>query len=285
VAGTALADGEYRNLNNQYLSSPPVDVATGLMPLVTYRRWLTVEDALYDQAAMYFDDTLVYRNVGTPSGFEHTLDRRWVQHDLPLDDFAGSGPITLTWTLTSDPGLEYGGWTLDDVCVVELADVPGHYRAAVDASDDRDDGVLVQWENPWIVPLADVVLVRNRDRIPGDRMDGEWLYIDQDAVPGHAFELLDAALLPGEEAWYAVFASDGERWFEAAIDGKNADRGAVRSGSEDSGDTDTDTDTDTDLDTDDELDLEPAGCGCVAGGATSMWWLGALALVAVRRLR
>ncbi|MBE7452886.1 MAG: DUF4215 domain-containing protein [Kofleriaceae bacterium] len=48
----------------------------------------------------------------------HHKDREWRFHDVDLTAQAADGTVQVTFGLTSDQGLELGGWTLDDVCIV-----------------------------------------------------------------------------------------------------------------------------------------------------------------------
>ncbi len=293
-------DADYTANSSQWLRSGVVSVGTEPLPPYTrleMYRWLTVEDALYDQATFTVNDTPVWQNTATPGGITHHIDVDWTHVSLdpaPLLDESGS--MTLAWGLASDAGLEFGGWALDAVCVTTLADVPGHYRVRdLRATDDANE-VTVTWRNPFIAPLSGTVLVRNADGYPTGPDDGEVLDTDPDPTAGEARTVVDATAAPGEVWYYAVFAaSDGvDAWVLDVVDGQNADVGGVPSAPDDTGDT-GDTD-DTNVDTDDtsvddtespKLDDEEPGCGCgapVGAGSVGAWTVVA-ALAAWRRRR
>ncbi len=304
IAATDL-DGDYRNLNSQYLQSPRVPVLEdgeddpGRMLMLSYQRYLTVEDGIYDHAELRTQAGLLYANPATPGGTQHVLDTDWTLHDLDLSEHLDAdGGVTLTWTLESDPGLEFGGWAMDDVCVVRLADVPGHYRrVGLDATDDADM-VTITWEQPWIAPLTATALVRKRDGWPTGIDDGVIIDLDTAPVVGERKEIVDEDAMPGESFYYALFTAgeDVETWHEEVEEGVNADQGGIPEPPEPE-DTSTPEDTgpeddpaDEDEDDDDAGDPGPIDppedkeCGCASTGAGGPGWL-ALGLVPLALLR
>ncbi len=286
IAATAL-NAKYLPNNTQYLSSPTLDLRTaGPMLLFHQARWLTVETAIYDHATLEAGGALLFRNAG---GSASTLDTDWVEEDYNLinvlrtpDGPADLSAVRFDWTLSSDQGLEYGGWALDDVCVYDLDDVPGHYRAEnVEATDDQAT-IRVTWENPWITPLGHVRLVRKQGTFPSDANDGEVLLDDTAPVIGLARTYEDAAVNPGDTWYYAVFsAPDGDYWQGGAVEGENADQGATPL-------PDTGEPHDSALDSDDSTNEDDsaneaekaAACGCATGSpsgalgaATALAWM------------
>jgi cysteine-rich repeat protein len=59
----------------------------------------------------------VNSNQSTSSTVDH-VDKEWRFQDVQLAQYYIGHSIQIGWDLTSDSGLEFGGWTLDDVCVV-----------------------------------------------------------------------------------------------------------------------------------------------------------------------
>jgi len=226
-------DDEYSNDNVQYLLTPEIEITdNGRMRMVSYQRMLAVEDAFWDQARVSINGMEVWRNLWTSGGGTHHIDTDWTLHDIPLDDFlddSGTGTVSVMWDLSSDTGLEFYGWALDSVCVVELADVPGHYRVRnLNASDDEDT-VTITWEQPWIDPLAETVLVRNREAVPTGPDDGVVIAYDKNPIYGETITAEDPEVLPGEQAWYAVFTADDDGYYLDAVEGENVDQGGVPS--------------------------------------------------------
>lgn len=302
VMTTAL-DADYAPNNHQWLQGPVVDVSThGPMLLVSQQRWLTVEDGLYDEARWLVNGAEVWRNAATAAGGTAHLDLGWVTQDLAAEDLVSTdGTLQLAWTLGSDQGLEFGGWGLDDVCVYDLDDVPGHYRVRDLVASDDAAPVRVSWTQPWIAPLAETVLVRRRDGWPTGPTDGTVLDHDTAPTPGAAREVVDPEILEGETAYYAVFAAPtAESFYLDVLEAENADVGGVpRPPPPDTGDdtgvpdtadsspvTDPGTTDSTPAETPDPKPAEaPAGCGCASPGAGTplAWGMLGLGLLALRR--
>jgi len=291
IAATDL-DGFYLPNNLQYLRSPPQQLADlGPMPLLSYQRWLTVEDARYDHATILIEQERLWRNPGTRDGIQHLLDMEWTHCDLSLEGWLEREKEShLTWILESDGGLEYGGWALDQVCLVQLADVAGHYRVDdLQATDDQQQ-VSISWTQPWMQPLGATALVRRLDDWPTGPDDGVLADLDLHPVPGQQREVLDEDLAPGEVWHYAVFASGPqvEDWYYEAVEGENADLGGVPaeelpdSGVGDSGVVDSGPGVE---DQDQEQPGARGRCGCGAAGGGAWGWLGWLAVLVARRRR
>lgn len=109
-------NGEYQPDITNRLTSVEIDPGEYTNVVVQYRRWLNVEDGIYDRARVYAGETMIWENHESTErkGDEHTADREWILHTLPA---TVAGPFTLSWEIESDGGLEMGGWNVDDVCV------------------------------------------------------------------------------------------------------------------------------------------------------------------------
>ncbi len=141
VLGTDLrADGYYRPNLIVSTTTPVIDTSKYQVVHLQYWRWLTVEDAQYDQATIRANDTVVWSNVESQAGTTDHLDREWRFHDVDLTPQIVDGTVTLTWGLASDFSKELGGWTLDDVCVVGLVKNPLCGDGEVDIGEQCDDG-------------------------------------------------------------------------------------------------------------------------------------------------
>ncbi|MFT7519493.1 MAG: hypothetical protein ACI9MC_001635 [Kiritimatiellia bacterium] len=289
VAGTVIAgNGMYRNLNSQYLQSPVVDIPEdGRMLTLSWRRWLTVEDSKFDKSRVYFEDEPVWVQPGTEAGGDHTLDRRWILREHDMSERAG-GSVQVTWTLSSDPGLEFGGWTLDRVCVERLDDVPGHHRIRDLAATSDEPTVPLTWTSPWIAPLEEVVVVRKLGSAPTGLDDGVWVHHDTEPAPGESVDVVDEAVEPCQTWHYAVFYKGGGEWYEGVVDGENATSAS------------TACSTPEDPTPPDPLELpdqslggvdawqapESVGCTCTSHGSTpSYFGLSLILAIALRRRR
>jgi cysteine-rich repeat protein len=148
VFGSDLSqDGVYAASGMSFAESLAIDLQgkTGLR--LQYQRWLGVEDGYYDDARLVINGSEVWKNFASAAEPQqngiHHIDREWRFADFELAAFEASGKVTLRFELTSDEGLQFGGWTLDDVCIVAAAQGPGDPNCgngAVDANEACDDG-------------------------------------------------------------------------------------------------------------------------------------------------
>lgn len=305
-------DANYQPNNAEHLLTPSVNLTTeGRMRLLTYQRWLTVEDGLYDHAQVVVTDgttvTPVWGNAATVGGTTALLDTDWTTVDHELTPFLspegiGAGPLSFGFSLQSDAGLEFGGWALDDVCVVELDDPPDHYRRVAleaewsDAAEAEVGEVKLSWHTPWIRPLAGTVLLRQEGRAPEGLDDGVIVHLDLSPVFGETHEVVDT--LPGLErgtSWtYALFAwgRSDEDAYTAAVEGQNArtltfdlrDTGVPPDTAEDTA-VSEDTDTPTERPPRDTGAPPDSECGCTSTGSPAAAAAGGAALLLARRRR
>ncbi len=279
VWGTDLAldenwDGQYQDGKKTKLVS--MDLSTGPFTdvFLHYQRWLAVENGYYDDAVIRADGDIVWRNVDSGSDAEDAnhVDNEWMGHAVPLDGAGDDGSVAIAFSLESDDGLHFGGWTIDDVCL--YAPATGDNRLAItDFKAEADSSVTVlSWTNPTLAPLSSVVVVRRADRFPSGHDDGIVVYFDDEPDLARPITTGDPGLLG--QGFYAVYASDGTTWLSWTVEGLNADD-AVGTGIPGAqlpaGDPDA-------------VPLSGSSCGCTHGGTTGAW-LFALALVGVRRRR
>ena len=149
VLGIDLStDGQYRGGVKESASSPAIDLKGYTNVHLQYYRWLNSEDAAYDQAFITANGTKVFENFaspGMPTNEINFTDKEWRFADVDLSGVAvaaAGGPITLTFEQDSDRGLNMGGWTVDDVCIVALADPNPALcgNGMVDPGETCDDG-------------------------------------------------------------------------------------------------------------------------------------------------
>jgi len=141
-------DGAYRSRNMSVAESPAIDLMGNTKVRLQYKRWLGVEDGFYDHARIIANGSEVFSNFASPtdpqSGGVNHIDHEWQFHDVDLSTVAAASPdgkIKLQFVLDSDEGLEFGGWTLDDVCVVAVRGAALTCgNGAVDDGETCDDG-------------------------------------------------------------------------------------------------------------------------------------------------
>jgi MYXO-CTERM domain-containing protein len=139
-------DGRYQGRKSNQALSPAIDVSGFDGVRLQYRRWLNVEDGESDQASIYANDIPVWSNfVGATLGPIHHEDREWRFHDVDLTGEVVGGYLQLAFRLTTDRSLSFGGWTIDDFCIVGTRTetrVPACGDGILDAGEGCDDGNL-----------------------------------------------------------------------------------------------------------------------------------------------
>jgi hypothetical protein len=127
VAGIDLGlgglDGVYEPNSDSYIESPPVQ-CTGYNNIrLRFRRWLGVEGSQYDYATISLRNGAsgqLYLNPWQPE----QVDTSWTLQDMNVANAANTANVQFRFELSSDGGLEFGGWNLDDVEVYNLASTP-----------------------------------------------------------------------------------------------------------------------------------------------------------------
>ncbi|MDB4958584.1 MAG: Myxococcus cysteine-rich repeat-containing protein [Myxococcales bacterium] len=141
-------DGLYMPQTMQWAESPEIDLQGHTQVRLQYYRWLNAEDGAYDQASILANGQSVWTNLASPGmptvEVNHT-DREWRFQDVDLSAQTATGKLKLKFALSSDQGLELGGWTIDDVCLV-ATDRPASAtcgNGTVDTGETCDDGNTV----------------------------------------------------------------------------------------------------------------------------------------------
>jgi hypothetical protein len=263
IIATAI-DAYYGPNNRQHLQSPLIELGEvdNPMRLLSYQRWLTVEDAFYDQVRLRANDQTLWTNLATEGGGVHHLDTSWTLHELDLLELEDPTQVQFDWSLRSDGGLEFGGWAMDQLCVVQLADLDGHYRVRDLTATGVENTLRIEWTQPWIQPLAATALVRRVGAPPRSPTDGALIYTDLDPQHGEQISLEDPSAVPGQTYYYAVFASsEAGSWVLETVEGENLTSGGLP---ELPGTTELDSEPDTGAEVG-----ETIGCSCASAHARS----------------
>jgi MYXO-CTERM domain-containing protein len=300
--GANPSNGEYQADKFNRLYSPQLDSLWYTDVFLQYRRWLNVEDGVYDQAVITIDGDEVWSNwPGTTAGGEFTQDRTWMSHAVDLKRKGDQTRFELAWELHSDQALTFGGWNIDDVCIFAPA-TPDNRLAIVDFQvEDQGGPIALSWTNPEHLPVERVVVTRRTDQYPAAWDDGDVLIDIAGPVPGEFTEAVHGNG-DGQSGYYAVYAYDGTDWLSWTIEGWNAAHADPNDGGDDQtgtittdGSINTDpsvtsgtttTGGDTVPDVDDTDTKPPGGCVCDASGTPAVgfaWPLLGLALIARRR--
>ena len=141
VVGTTVGgDGLYPGTTSTWIETPAIDVSAYAQVHLQYWRWLTVEDRTYDKATISVNGQLAWQNaISRQKTLTHT-DREWRFQDVDLTPYIGGGTAQVRWTLDSDTSNQFGGWNLDDVCLVALIKYPACGDGVVDPGEQCDDG-------------------------------------------------------------------------------------------------------------------------------------------------
>jgi len=142
ILGTDLADnGLYAASSDSYAETPAIDVSGYAQVRLQYRRWLDVDDGFYDRATISAGGTELWHNAaGTDAGSATSVHRdgEWRFQDVDLTAASGSGSVAVRFGLVTDDQRAYGGWSVDDVCVVGVGTTCGD--ALVRGAEECDDG-------------------------------------------------------------------------------------------------------------------------------------------------
>ena len=113
------------------IDSPTINCAgfTGVM--LVYRRWLTVEDGLYDHANILVSNnggtswTTVWTNPATVGGTTPFIDTSWVEHNINISALADNQPgVRVRFEMISDGGVNFGGWNIDALKLTARPEAP-----------------------------------------------------------------------------------------------------------------------------------------------------------------
>ncbi len=145
VIGTALnTQGRYRKNRTSFATGPVVPLGENKHVRLQLMRWLTVEDGYFDQAEVVVNGQVIWTNQGTDD-YDGTLthaDLEWRFEDLDLTAVMNQSPTQLQvgFRLRSDDGNEYGGWNIDDVCLVAYEPPPPPDTGAGGAGGEGGSG-------------------------------------------------------------------------------------------------------------------------------------------------
>ncbi|GAB4570329.1 MAG: hypothetical protein Tsb0020_25020 [Haliangiales bacterium] len=140
--GADDGDGSYSPNRINYALMPRVEVGQYTDVRLQYRRWLNVEDGIYDQASIYANGSQVWQNRSSDTKENATIhhrDQGWVFHDVGLSEMIRDRGVEVRFQLGSDRGFQLGGWTIDDLCIVAATDsICGDGRLS--GAEECDDG-------------------------------------------------------------------------------------------------------------------------------------------------
>lgn len=117
-------DGKYEPNGSGELRSPSFNLSGESQVYLQYRRFLAVEEGIYDQAQIRVNGQTVWSNPASGN----LLDNQWTLHNLNISALAANNPsVQVTFRLTSDGGLEFGGWNIDDFMIYRVDPTSGGF--------------------------------------------------------------------------------------------------------------------------------------------------------------
>src|SRR6185503_19074583 len=114
--GKWSTDGVYPASATSYLQSPQISTAGMGVVRLQYRRQLNVETGGSDQANIYANGVNVWSNATTANH----VDREWRLHDVDISAQAANGTAQVKFELVSNAANNFGGWNIDDFCIVGI---------------------------------------------------------------------------------------------------------------------------------------------------------------------
>ncbi|MCB9682413.1 MAG: hypothetical protein H6733_13180 [Alphaproteobacteria bacterium] len=222
IGGTTF-NGAYQDSKHNRLTTPSIPIRHFRDVIVAYRRWLTIEDGTYDQASVLADGATIWTNHASTAGDEHHLDTAWALHAVKVGSAAeADGRVTLAFDLQSDGGVNFGGWNVDDICLL-APDTPNN-RLGIDDLRVTTAGPGYAWSftTPKYGPVRDVVLVRTVGRLPTGHTDGTTVFRQTNPGRSTPYSGSDTPPAGGGTVYYAAYASDGTDWFSLTLTGLNA---------------------------------------------------------------
>jgi MYXO-CTERM domain-containing protein len=133
--GKWTTDGVYPASGTGYLQSPTINTAGMSVVRLQYRRQLNVETGASDQANIYANDVKVWSNATTANH----VDKEWRFHDVDISAQAATGTAQIKFELVANATNNFGGWNIDDFCIVGIPGPQtdaGPDGGAPDAGDD-----------------------------------------------------------------------------------------------------------------------------------------------------
>ncbi len=194
-------NGAYGSSVFNRLESPAISTLgkTGLR--LRFRRWLGVEDGLYDEARILLNGTQVWSNPASAGGSDHLVDTSWTLQDLDVGTLADNQPaLRVRFELESDGGLEFGGWNLDDLSLASVG--PGSIAkltaSALHVSAAQGGSVALALDaGPGFAGRKYVVMISASGTAPGTPLGGVVVPLNLDALTSLGFAYMNTPLLAG----------------------------------------------------------------------------------------
>ncbi|MBM4063125.1 MAG: hypothetical protein FJ265_18815 [Planctomycetes bacterium] len=109
--GAGTSNGAYPANMNYYLRSPVINCTGRTGVTLRFKRWLTVEEGIYDRATVSVNGVQIWVNAS--SG--HHRDTAWTTVEYPIPAADNNPSVQIEFRLVTDAGLQLGGWNVDNL--------------------------------------------------------------------------------------------------------------------------------------------------------------------------
>jgi hypothetical protein len=201
-------NGAYASSVHNRLESPAINTLGKSGLRLRFRRWLGVEDGLYDQATILLNGTPVWSNPVSAGGSDHLVDTAWTLQDLDVGGLADNqSALRVRFEMESDGGLEFGGWNIDELSLASVG--PGSVApltaSALHLSASQGGSVALALDaGPSFAGRKYVVLVSASGSAPGTPLGGVLVPLNLDAVTSLAFAYLNTPVFAGFGGWLSA---------------------------------------------------------------------------------
>ena len=135
-------DGLYEPNSTAILRTPSYDLRHATVARLRFLRWLTIEDAKFDEALVQVNGHTVWRNTHGTGESLH-IDDEWIPVDIDLTPWAaGNASVQVSWHLSADAFIEHGGWNIAQVHIVGRGDPPPGNPPLPTVRRNQDPGAL-----------------------------------------------------------------------------------------------------------------------------------------------
>jgi C1A family cysteine protease len=110
--------GTYPANHSTQLLSPVFDVSHHQQLYLRFKRWLTVEKGIYDQAKILVNTQTVWENPAQTD----LIDTCWQDVLMDITGYIDDNSLQIAFALNTDGGLEFGGWNIDDIEILSTMD-------------------------------------------------------------------------------------------------------------------------------------------------------------------
>ena len=115
-------NGAYQANVDNYLESPIIDCSGEYGVKLRFDRWASFEKGSFDQAKILVNGQVAWENDPNT----HVQDTSWTPQEVDISSWADNNPaVTVRFSLTTDQGVEVGGWQIDNFEVLTIGAVGG----------------------------------------------------------------------------------------------------------------------------------------------------------------